>query len=827
MAVPVQDVFVRSLNQSRTRTLLIALVVLAAASLAWLLLGQGLDRADKIASVGAFLLAAIGFALAYGRTVFGRRDNPGESLAEALQILADSVAQQWHGEEQLRKLHDPEPLPIQWHTVGPPVSDYWANIRTDGRREPLPADGRLGGISEVFLNRLHRQRLVILGDAGSGKTVIATRLLLDLIAARDESAPVPVLLPLASWNPAKNGLHEWISDQLAVDYPAMHKKSQVERLLKDGRILPILDGLDEMPCENRAAAIAAVNHLGANQSLVLTSRGQEYRETVKVSDVLTSAALIELEHLTPATVCAYLRRSTHPKLEAKWDRVLKRMIQRPRGALARALSTPLMASLARVNYAEADANPSALLGPDLRSQEQISAYLVRSLIPSVFPGPPLDRHYTTEQADNWLRFLARHLRDRESLEISWWRLHLASERLSAWAYFLILATIAGMFYLFGNVGLAVMFFIVTMSSSALFAFKMLEHPSIVAVNFRRFPRPFAKVLAAATGLGVLKLPVMPEAMVVWVYSIGGAVAGAIVGLHKSLTAPVDAVRASSPIATLRAERKVSLISGFLVGLGWGTFLGFFGGPVVGGLAGLAAGIVGGLTSTLTGHWGTFLLARGVLAARGKLPIRLMSFLDDAHRRGVLRQSGARYHFRHVLLKEDLAPSSELPAQPQRVLQYLPPRYSYRGIRIFSATIGALLIIPAVYVAALHSEMFMTDVPALTRVLVVPFMIVLAPVQLLVMVVTARNRGSGTVWTFVLGMGLVILSFAGVLAVSVSSLELPWLAVVPSTHGVGLILIGAALWSRQRIAIPEAVEASNEPSEVLDAARRRPRTVGLR
>ncbi len=37
-----------------------------------------------------------------------------------------------------------------------------------------------------------------------------------------------------------------------------------------------------------------------------------------------------------------------------------------------------------------------------------------------------------------------------------------------------------------------------------------------------------------------------------------------------------------------------------------------------------------------------------------MPWRLMTFLDDAHRRGVLRQSGAYYEFRHVRLLAHLA-----------------------------------------------------------------------------------------------------------------------------------------------------------------------------
>ncbi|WP_157845193.1 MULTISPECIES: hypothetical protein [Pseudofrankia] len=50
-----------------------------------------------------------------------------------------------------------------------------------------------------------------------------------------------------------------------------------------------------------------------------------------------------------------------------------------------------------------------------------------------------------------------------------------------------------------------------------------------------------------------------------------------------------------------------------------------------------------------------MLTRAWLAARGRLPRDLMAFLADAHEnRGVLRQAGAAYQFRHVELQRRLA-----------------------------------------------------------------------------------------------------------------------------------------------------------------------------
>lgn len=52
-------------------------------------------------------------------------------------------------------------------------------------------------------------------------------------------------------------------------------------------------------------------------------------------------------------------------------------------------------------------------------------------------------------------------------------------------------------------------------------------------------------------------------------------------------------------------------------------------------------------------WGRFILARLCFAMTRQLPWHLMTFLDDAHRRGILRQAGAVYQFRHVEIRNSL------------------------------------------------------------------------------------------------------------------------------------------------------------------------------
>jgi hypothetical protein len=73
----------------------------------------------------------------------------------------------------------------------------------------------------------------------------------------------------------------------------------------------------------------------------------------------------------------------------------------------------------------------------------------------------------------------------------------------------------------------------------------------------------------------------------------------------------------------------------------------------------------GLAVLVTRAWGNYFVHHVWLAATGRLPWRLMHFLDDAHRRGVLRQAGGVYQFRHARVQERLAEGVAEPGPPNR------------------------------------------------------------------------------------------------------------------------------------------------------------------
>ena len=144
----------------------------------------------------------------------------------------------------------------------------------------------------------------------------------------------------------------------------------------------------------------------------------------------------------------------------------------------------------------------------------------------------------------------------------------------------------------------------------------------------------------------------------FVFGLEGGITGALMGgiLAGLVGKPGSLARVTNPGAVLARDRRmallVMLVGGVVGGFGFGLRSG-----------GLAGGLVFGLTGSLTvgfgvsmyeTEWPSYLLIRWWLALRGQLPWPLMSFLADAHRRGVLRQAGAVYQFRHIELQHRLA-----------------------------------------------------------------------------------------------------------------------------------------------------------------------------
>ena len=180
--------------------------------------------------------------------------------------LAALVLAQWRDESAARDVFDPAPLPVVWR-AGLKHADHPENIGG-----AVPEGDDLPRLAEAF-RALPRGRLVVLGEPGSGKTTFAMLLVQQLLVDLRPKQTVPVLLSAASWDPARERPAEWLLRRITEEYPGLHVthgRAAVERLVRDRRVLPVLDGLDELPAPVRGGALTAL-HKGFGE-VVVTSR---------------------------------------------------------------------------------------------------------------------------------------------------------------------------------------------------------------------------------------------------------------------------------------------------------------------------------------------------------------------------------------------------------------------------------------------------------------------------------------------------------------------------------------------------------------------------
>jgi hypothetical protein len=151
-----------------------------------------------------------------------------------------------------------------------------------------------------------------------------------------------------------------------------------------------------------------------------------------------------------------------------------------------------------------------------------------------------------------------------------------------------------------------------------------------------------------------------------VVAVTFAVFGLIDSVNVWLDVPADVTRALSPRSTRRDERFASVARSLTIALTLaGVTLGLYGvaaavadGIVPAIFMGVAYGVADRLMGITTSVWGRYIITNTWNAVRGDMPWRLMLFLDDAHRRGLLRRAGAVYQFRHARLQQHLAGSSD-------------------------------------------------------------------------------------------------------------------------------------------------------------------------
>jgi hypothetical protein len=700
-----------------------ALIVAAASAyLGW---RAGGPPALTVLACLAAVTALVGWALSV-RQEDGARS---AGVDRTARDLAKILARQWFTAARQRGLADPSPIPVAWRSTARPIAPADADVAGAATASGAAwHSGTADDIAERW-RRIPSGRLVILGPPGAGKTSLAVLLVCRLLA--DQAGPIPVLLDLTGWNARADRLETWIARTVAAEYLKGRTKTgaeQVTFLLEEGRLLPVLDGFDELPEAARASAFAALNDvfdtpLGTSLPLVLASRTGEFEAAVEAAGrPLERAAVVEIAPVTAREAAAYLP-GGEIAARNRWRPVTGALAAQPDGPLATALSTPLNLYLARTAYDAPASNPAELLDvPDVASLER---HLLNAYVPAVYgrKRSALEamrlRQYPAEEAQRWLEQMAVHCDRFATRDIAWWHLHRSVGAVRLHAATLAVAAIVAVLIMTleyvrtgqsdAGVPIVVGVFVVAVVPSGSVWVALYERrrvsglPLVGYVDLiGRLKWMKSRADYVHSGLAVMFWIVLTES---WVrlegdtvpwdlgpvseidradlrrsFENGGAaafLASAVLGIVLLLVAPrffggfdwmvrrlsrETSVVAQHPTPALmhKAFNTTVLVYALFAGVLCVGFLSAAG-PVPTSER-LRNGVVLSIEE-VTILWLVYARITGVLAfamacialaARGRGPLRLMRFLDDAARRGVLRQAGPVYQFRHARLQAYLA-----------------------------------------------------------------------------------------------------------------------------------------------------------------------------
>lgn len=283
-----------------------------------------------------------------------------------------------------------------------------------------------------FFTDLHPHRLLVVGESGAGKTVLAIELVLQLLesplATGQPPRMVPVRLNAARWTPGRP-FESWLAEQLVQDFGLAG--DDAHRLVHDRKVLPVVDGLDELdpgppagPPRRAMSLLAELNRysdLSGRRAgaVVVTCRADRHAELRAAGVWLDDATLIRLHDLTVEQIAAYLKARWPDGHPCAGDRdAVQAALTGPAGrAVHLALATPWRLLLT-VTAVESGADPDELLRVDphadhRKGADAIAGRLLDAYVPAATRLTPRDAHgaaYRPDQVRAWLERLAAHLR---------------------------------------------------------------------------------------------------------------------------------------------------------------------------------------------------------------------------------------------------------------------------------------------------------------------------------------------------------------------------------------------------------------------------------
>jgi hypothetical protein len=515
--------------------------------------------------------------------------------------------------------------------------------------------------------------LLILGAPGAGKTTLLRKLARALVeqAQQDDRERIPVILELATWAAEHKPLPEWMIDQLQQSYLVPRKVA--EDWIKTRQILPLLDGLDEVPEAYREACIDAINQFRCENGFVPVTVCCRLKDYKSIGQRLELEGAVAVKPLVRANVDDYLR-------------VLRKPLQDVRQVLAEdetlweLLDTPLMVDiLIRAYQGQPAQSLSVSGGFEARRDHLFKAYVDRMF------QHRQSKPYARPRTEYWLRWLAQQLKARnqkdfllENLQLDW--LPGRRRQQHNWNYRIVVglggALVGGLIWglgcrlVFGPVrgpvfGLSgrMAFGLVGWLGGGLVGglgswlgsgTRSLREKIEPIQTLRWSAQRALQEVALATVFGLV------GGLIGWLGS--ALVYGLKIVIDEGLIRG-EVVQTITPNQTIWASGRNGLFRGAIDGVLSGLLFGLVGGLALGLGFGLLGGLLGELTGGLSGGGDAFMrhfVLRAQLAREGFAPFLYVPFLEYATALLFLERNGGAYRFRHDLLRDYFAALTPTP-----------------------------------------------------------------------------------------------------------------------------------------------------------------------
>jgi hypothetical protein len=627
-----------------------------------------------------------------------------DPLDWATKKLAETTKEKWEGEaDRLGLLAGPG----DGETAELATSLIRIDCAVDTTGTPIPVEAaatdalgawrnnpRADHLADYFHDSPVKE-LVVLGSAEAGKSTAAILLTLGLLNKRTvDTQAVPVKFSLDYWDHDLS-LADWLKQRLLEDHPGFRQTTKnygadvVSHLLKEHRVLPILDGLDELPNkEERERVIKAINTRSRRlPGLILTCQQEVYAE---LDYKFKGAVVVTLAGVSIGEAQRYLKNATLGDARPeRWQPVHDDLTKHKKGALALALASPLMVYLVPKVYEDPKSSPAELLnGKNRDDPEAIKEHLLQAYVLAVFPevaDRPGGQPWRGVDASRWLGFLAAQLEktgsnsDVSATRFGWWDLSRYGRPATG-----IMAGVVGGLTAGAAVGLAftALFNLVaglvagTVAALLLGLASWLNDPPKPSERQKLVTLRPSSILKSGLAIGVIVFIGGFLARDVYLGIFAGLGFGGPIAILYGLTEPDPTLRPLDADLLLRRDIRVGVTFGLTYGVPAGITGWFLSGdPILSTWVGIAAAVAGALLygpiwifaalAPVSGRLGKLksvgLVAfahLGIATVRfalpRKLPWHVMAFLDHAHDLGVLRMVSGSYEFRHRALQRVLA-----------------------------------------------------------------------------------------------------------------------------------------------------------------------------